>query len=82
MLAKGDNNGFCRSKGNNTHSLSYYRMVFRHCSTLHEDIQKGWILALDGDLDDHPIVECVDALFLSILELAESKQKSNQSIAC
>jgi len=32
---------------------------------------------MDGGLDDHPIVECVDALFPGILELAESKQKSN-----
>ena len=37
---------------------------------------------MDGGLDDHPNVECVDALFLSILELAESDQKSTQSIAC
>jgi hypothetical protein len=81
VLARGGNNEFCRPKGNNAHSLSYYHIIFPHCSTLHEDIQKGWILALDGDLDDHPYVECVDALFLSILELAESKQKSNQTIA-
>jgi len=81
VLAKGGNNGVCRSKGNNAHSLSYYHMVFPYRSTFHEDIQKGRILALDGDLDDHPNIECVDALFLSILELAESKQKSNQSIA-
>ncbi len=82
VLARGGNNEFFRSKGNNVHSLPYYHMVFPHCSSFHEDIQKGWILALDGDLDDHPNVECVDALFLSILELAESDQKSTQSIAC
>jgi hypothetical protein len=56
-------------------------MVFSYCSTFHQDIQKGWVLSLDGDLDDYPIVECSDALFLGILELAESKQKSNRSIA-
>jgi hypothetical protein len=57
-------------------------MVFPHCSTFHEDIQKGRVLSLDGGLDDYPYVKCVDALFLSILKLAESKQKSKQSIAC
>jgi len=56
-------------------------MVSPHCSAFYEDIQESWILALDGDLDDHPNVECLDALFPSILELAESKQKSNQSVA-
>jgi hypothetical protein len=56
-------------------------MVFRHCITFHEDIPKSWILALDGDFDDHSTVECIDALFLSILELAESKQKANESLA-
>jgi hypothetical protein len=52
-------------------------MVFCYNSAFYENIQKGWLLTLDGDLDDHPIVECVDALFPGILELAESKQKSN-----
>ncbi|MBP1695065.1 MAG: hypothetical protein H6Q41_253 [Deltaproteobacteria bacterium] len=80
-LAKGGINGFCGSERNNTHPLSYCRMVFSYCSTFHQDIQKGWVLSLDGDLDDYPIVECSDALFLGILELAESKQKSNRSIA-
>jgi len=57
-------------------------MVFPYDFSFYEDIQKGWIFALDGDSNDHPVGECVDALFLSILELAESKQKSKQSIAC
>jgi hypothetical protein len=57
-------------------------MVLSHCSALHEDIQKSRVFALDGDLDDYPIGECADALFLGILKLAEPKQKSNQSTAC
>jgi len=56
-------------------------MVFSHYPAFHEDIQKGWILAMDGDSNDHPDGERGDALLPGILELAEPKQKSNQSIA-
>jgi hypothetical protein len=57
-------------------------MVFSHRSPFHENIQESWLLALDGGTDDYPNGECVHALFLGFLELAESKQKSNQSVAC
>jgi hypothetical protein len=56
-------------------------MVFRDRSTFHENLPKGGILALDGNFDDLPTVECIDALFLSILKLAEFKQKATESLA-